>query len=76
MSFGLKKTESMYQWVMEKILDSHKKYAVAFIDNIAIHSSTFDKHLKHVDAELTAIGHVGITLHMENVSLLVQILYI
>ena len=37
MSFGLKNAGSTYQRVIDKILDPHRDYTVAFIDDIAIH---------------------------------------
>ena len=65
MSFSFKNVRSMFRHVLDKILDPHAKYALAFIDDIATHSSTFDEHLRHVDAVLKTIGEAGMTLHVK-----------
>ena len=49
---------------MDRILEPHKKYASAFIDDIAVFSNTFEEHVMHVDWVLTSLEQSGITLKL------------
>ena len=64
MSLGLKNASSTYQRIMDRILEPHKKYASAFIDDIAVFSNTFEEHVMLVDWVLTSLEQSGITLKL------------
>jgi hypothetical protein len=65
MSFGLKNAGATYQRTMDKLLEKHREYATAYIDDIAIFSNTFEEHLVQVEAVLLTLKQAGITLRIE-----------
>ena len=64
LNFGLKNAAATYQNAMERILEAHKQYAAAYIDDVTIFSSTWSEHMQHVDGVLTAISASGIKLRL------------
>ena len=56
---------------MDKFLDPHRVYAVAFIDNVTIHFGMFYKHLKHMDTVLMAMSEVSLILRVEKIQFVV-----
>ena len=49
MPFGLKNAAATFQRVMNTALSDHQNYCKAYIDDIAIYSSDWITHLKHLD---------------------------
>ena len=41
--------------MMDRVLRAHREYAAAYIDDIVVHSSTWDLHLHHLRAVLGAL---------------------
>lgn len=64
LSFGLKNAGATFQKTMNTLLQSHRKYALAYIDDTAVHSETWEKHLLDLDAVLTTFGEHGMTLKL------------
>ena len=65
MCFGLKNAGASYQRIMNKILEPHGKYAVAYIDDIAVYSDTWEDHLKRIAAVLHSFREAGITFRLD-----------
>ena len=65
MCFGLKNAGASYQRIMNKILEPHGRYAVAYIDDIAVYSDTWEDHLKHIAAVLHSFREAGITFRLD-----------
>jgi len=47
------------------VLDPHKKYASAYIDDVVVGSHTFKEHLKNLDAVFQSFENAGITFKLE-----------
>ena len=64
LSFGLKNAGATFQRTMNHILHPHKKYARAYIDDTAVYSTGWEKHLLDLDASLGAFQAAGMTLKL------------
>ena len=62
MAFGLKCASETYQRVMNEILEPVKNCAKAFIDDVAVHSQSFEEHLMHLKSVFLHIRDSGIKL--------------
>jgi hypothetical protein len=62
--FGLKTASAMYCRVMNDLLAPHNAYSDAFIDDSAIYSENWRKHLIHLEAVLQSFQDVGMTLRL------------
>src|SRR3989442_11782797 len=62
--FGVKTANQQYSRVMNHILAPHSEYSDCYIDDTAVFSSTWLKHLKHLEAVLKAFLDVGMTLRL------------
>jgi hypothetical protein len=62
--FGLKTSPAIFQRILSNILRKHglTEYAVNYIDDILIHSQSFEEHLKHIERVLEAIKKEGFRL--------------
>ena len=58
--FGLKNSGAGFQRVLDKVLKG-LPFATAFIDDIVIYSSSFEKHLEHVRAVLQRLRESNLT---------------
>ena len=47
MPFGLISAPSTFQRLMDEVLDGLHEFTVAYLDDILIHSQTWDQHMKH-----------------------------
>lgn len=45
MHYGLKKSAAPFQCIMNQLLQRHRKYACSYIDNVAVHSNTWEDHM-------------------------------
>jgi hypothetical protein len=63
--FGLSYAAQTYMRVMDKVLLKHKRYADAYIDDVAVSSQDFKAHLHHLDSVLSSISEAGITLKLK-----------
>ena len=59
--FGVHGAPATFQRMMDRVLRAHREYAAAYIDDIVIHSSTWDLHLHHLRAVLGALRAAGLT---------------
>lgn len=63
MPFGLKNALATFQCVIKAILDKHKlKGVLNYFDDITVHSSNLEDHLKQLDAVLTALRAENVKL--------------
>src|SRR6218665_1921163 len=64
MPFGLKGASATYQRIANKILEPRSDYADAYIDDFAVHSKSWEEHLKHLEGVSTSISNSGLTLKL------------
>lgn len=63
MPFGLRNGPAIFQRVMQNVLAPYLwMFALVYVDDIIIYSKTFEEHLKHLDAVLSAIAKANLTL--------------
>lgn len=66
MSYGLKTApvafQSMINFILSPVLGNHR---LAYLNNIVIHSASFDKHL-HIDGTLNLLNDTGFKLNPSN----------
>lgn len=60
MPFGLKNSAATFQRMVNKLLSQHQVYATAYLDDIAIFSSTWEEHLRHLDIILKVLEKAGL----------------
>jgi hypothetical protein len=63
--FGLKGSSFSYQKMADLVLEPHRKYARAYIDDVTVGGHTFEEHLKHLKNVLKAFQEVGIKFKLE-----------
>ena len=59
MPFGLQGAPGTFQRMMDIILDNAQDYAAAYLDDIVIHSGSWNNHLLHI---LRRLQHTGLTI--------------
>jgi len=64
MPFGVLNASSTYQRVMNRVLEAHKRYACAYIDDASIYSIRWEDHLEHLSKVLKSIQEAGLTLRL------------
>lgn len=62
--YGLKNSASTFQRLMNELLTPHREYACAYIEDVAVHSQTWEEHLQHLDKVLTSISAAGLTANV------------
>ena len=63
MPFGLCNAPATYQRAMQQVLSPMLwKYALVYIDDVLVYSSTFEEHVRHVRAVLQVIRKAGFLL--------------
>ncbi|CAI5799280.1 Hypothetical predicted protein [Podarcis lilfordi] len=55
MPFGLKNAPATFQRLVDKILNGLREFTVAYLDDIAVYSPTWDKHKEHLGIVLQRI---------------------
>lgn len=65
MPFGLKNSGATFQRVMNQVLSTHRHYACAYIDDVAVYSHSWEDHIKHLTAVLQTLAEVGLTANLE-----------
>ena len=50
--FGLSGAPATFQCLTDRILRPHSAYAAAYLDDVIIHSETWEQHVQHVGAVL------------------------
>ena len=59
--FGVHGAPATFQRMMDRILRPHQDYAAAYLDDIVIHSRTWEEHLVHLEAVFGALRTAGLT---------------
>ena len=59
--FGIHGDPATFQRMMNQLLRPHQAYAVAYIDDIIIHSASWDVHLRQLRAVLGELRKAGLT---------------
>ncbi|XP_040262454.1 uncharacterized protein LOC120978250, partial [Bufo bufo] len=62
MPFGMKNAPATFQRMVDQLLRGLQSFACAYLDDIAIHSDTWEAHLEHVGVVLDRIRGAGLTL--------------
>lgn len=65
MPFGLRNAAATFQRVMNGMLRIHKGYAAAYIDDVAVYSTTWDEHLIHLTKVLDSIKEAGLKVNLK-----------
>ncbi|KAF4090058.1 hypothetical protein AMELA_G00047550 [Ameiurus melas] len=59
--FGLHGAPATFQRLMDIVLRPHRSFAVAYLDGVVIHSSTWSDHLFHLGEVLKGLRDAGLT---------------
>ena len=59
--FGVHGAPATFQRLMDKVLRPHRDFAAAYLDDIVIHSTTWEAHIQHLEAVLGALRRAGLT---------------
>ena len=59
--FGVHGAPATFQRMMDRVLRPHRAYAAAYLDDIVVHSTTWELHLQHLEAILGALRRAGLT---------------
>ncbi|XP_044155688.1 uncharacterized protein LOC122942250, partial [Bufo gargarizans] len=62
MPFGMKNAPATFQRMVDQLLGGLQSFACAYLDDIAIHSDTWEAHLEHIGVVLDRIRGAGLTL--------------
>ena len=62
MPFGLISAPSTFQRLMDEVLDGLHELTVACLDDILIHSQTWDQHMKRLDTVFTKLRKAGLNV--------------
>ena len=54
--FGIKTMSSMFQRVINQVLEHCRDFATAYVDDIVVYSDSLEDHIKHVKAVLSALN--------------------
>jgi hypothetical protein len=68
-SFGLKSSGLTFIRCLQEILDPIASFISAYVDDMAVHSHTWQDHLVHLDTFLQTIQHSGLTLNIRKCKL-------
>ena len=62
MSFDLHGAPGTFQRMMDELLVDCTDYAAAYLDDVIIHSTTWEDHITHICSNLQKLRRVGITI--------------
>lgn len=62
LSFGLKNAPSCFSRLMDHVLRGAEKYAIPYLDDIAIFSDSWQEHVKHLRDVFCRLMRAGLTL--------------
>ncbi|CAI5771464.1 Hypothetical predicted protein [Podarcis lilfordi] len=62
MPFGLKNAPATFQRLVDKILNGLREFTVAYLDDMAVYSPTWEKHKEHLGIVLQRIKEAGLTI--------------
>ena len=61
MPFGLQGAPATFQRMMDRLVDGCDAFAAAYLDDLIIHSNTWEKHLQHIKSILVRLRAAGLT---------------
>ena len=61
MPFGVKNAPAAFQELMTRVLEDHKMFATAYMDDIVVFSSSWSDHILHLDTVLQSLHRAGLT---------------
>ncbi|XP_078496945.1 uncharacterized protein LOC144753011 [Lissotriton helveticus] len=62
MPFGLKNAPATFQRLVNQVLSGMEGFSAAYLDDIAVFSSSWEDHLQHLQAVLQALKQAGLTI--------------
>ncbi len=62
--FGLHRAPATFQRLMEKVLQGCEEWSAAYLDDVVIHSNSWQEHLWHLKQTLEKIKKAGLTLNV------------
>ncbi|KAJ1203961.1 hypothetical protein NDU88_007742 [Pleurodeles waltl] len=62
MSFGLKNPPATFQWLVNGVLAGKDAFCAAYLDDIAVYSSSWEENLLHLKEVLQALQQAGLTI--------------
>lgn len=65
MPFGLKNAAATFQRNMNLVLAGHEDYACAYLDDIAVFSTSLEQHVEHLHRVFTALQAAGLHANLE-----------
>ena len=68
MPFGLRGAPATFQQLMDRVLRGTESFAGVYLDDILIHSSTWEEHLNHLSDILTRLEEAGLTIKLAKCS--------
>ena len=70
MPFGLCNAPATFQRMMDTLISpSLRAFCRAYVDDVLVHSDTFEDHLKHIDAFLQRLIECGLTVKLSKLKL-------
>jgi hypothetical protein len=69
MPFGLKNAPAFFQRIMDSTLRTCRDFAQCYIDDIIVHSQSFEDHLIHLRRTFSEIREKGVKLHPKKMKL-------
>ena len=66
MPFGLQGAPPTFQCMMDRLVDGCDAFAAAYLDDLIMHSNTWEKHLQHIKSILVCFRSVGLTAKPTN----------
>ena len=64
MPFGLSNAPSVFQDLMNHVLQNIQNFAIAYIDDILIFSETYEDHIKHIEEVFRRLANAGLKLKL------------
>lgn len=66
--FGLHGAPATFQKMMDRLLRGTESYAMAYLDDVVVYSSSWEDHLSHLMEVLRRIKEAGLTIPQMSVS--------
>ena len=61
MPFGLRSAPSTFQRMMDEVLRDCQEFAVPYVDDVLVFSSSWDRHLRDLDCVMSCLAKAGLT---------------
>ncbi|KAJ1101067.1 hypothetical protein NDU88_006141 [Pleurodeles waltl] len=73
MPFGLKNAPATFQRLVNGVLAGKDAFCAAYLDNIAVYSSSWEEHLLHLKEVLQALQQAGLTIKANTLALILTL---